>query len=69
MLSLRREQLSIKVFNEIKVSSHVLHHLLLKREFNSNQMLTRDKYPFTLPAIKTNRATGSLIVFGTKNRW
>ncbi len=69
MLSLRREQLSIKVVNEIKVSSHVLHHLLLKREFNSNQMLTRDKYPFTLPAIKTNRATGSLIVFGVKNRW
>ena len=67
MLSLRREQLSQKVFNEIKVDSHVLHHLLVKKEFHS--VLTRDKYPFKLPAIKTNRATGSLLVHGVKHRW
>ena len=44
-LSIRRERLSVKTFNEIKNSSHVLNHLLMQKQANESNVRTRDSYP------------------------
>ena len=47
LLSVRRENAVIKLFNEIKNPSHVLHYLLPMKP-SRNGSVTRDKYPFGL---------------------
>ena len=68
-LSIRRERLSVKTFNEIKNSSHVLNHLLMQKQANESNVRTRDSYPYVLPNFRTDRALRSLILCGVKKRW
>ena len=60
-LSIRRERLSIKTFNDIKSPSHVLNRLLVRKSVDERYVKTRDTYPYVLPFFKTERATRSLI--------
>ena len=62
LLSVRRENAVIKLFNEIKNPSHVLHYLLPMKP-SRNGSVTRDKYPFELKCGKTSRRTHSMIYY------
>ncbi len=48
-LSERREKQSLKVFNQLKVASHPLNNLLLRRDFNTDFQSKRDIYPYRNP--------------------
>ena len=62
LLSVRRENAVIKLFNEIKNPAHVLHYLLPIKPRRSGSV-TRDKYPFELKFGKTSRRAHSLIYY------
>jgi len=61
-LSDRRESAVIKIFNEIKNPTHVLHSLLPLRPVNPG-LSTRDQYPYMLKIGKTSRLSRSLIAY------
>ncbi len=52
----------VKLFNEIKNPSHVLHYLLPKKPIKSGS-ITRNKYPYELKLGKTTRRSHSLISY------
>ena len=70
LLSTRREKSVIKLFNEVKSTSHILNSLLPLRTFESDCMLTRDTYPFRMPAVRTEDHYGrSFIYYCIKKRF
>ena len=68
LLSIRREKAVIKLFNEIKKTNHVLNMLLPLRPTDNDYMLTRDTYPFRMPAVRTERPLRSFIYYCIKKR-
>ncbi len=69
LLSTRREKSVIKLFNEVKGTSHILNSLLPLRIFENDWMLTRDTYPFRIPAVRTERPLRSFIYYCIKKRF
>jgi hypothetical protein len=67
-LSARRETAVIKLFNEIKHETHVLHSLLPIKPTQSG-LTTRDNYPYRLPRARTERRSRSLINYCIKKKF
>ena len=67
-LSARRETAVIKLFNEIKNETHVLHSLLPVKPTQSG-LATRDNYPYRLPRARTERRSRSLINYCIKKKF
>ena len=67
-LSARRETAVIKLFNEIKHETHVLHSLLPVKPTQSG-LATRDNYPYRLPRARTERRSRSLINYCIKKKF
>ena len=66
-LSSKREKAVIKLFNEIKSDSHVLHHLLPFKSSLSRNVI-RTVYPFNIPIARTSRRMPSLISYCISKR-
>lgn len=66
-LSSRREKAVIKLFNEIKSDSHVLHHLL-PFKLSLSRTVIRNVYPFNIPIARTSRRMRSLISYCISKR-
>ncbi len=68
-LSDRRERLSITAFNQIKSDSNILHDLLVPNNTAHDVNLRRDKYPYMIPRLNTDRALRSFIFYAIRKRW
>ena len=66
-LSVRREASVISIFNDIKMESHVLHHLL-PAERSKVGSHTRNAYPYRQRIHRTNRCSHSLITYCIQKR-
>ena len=69
LLSIKRKKSVIKLFNDVKGTSHILHSLLPLRTFENDCMLTPDTYPFRMPAVRIERPLRSFIYYCIKKRF
>ena len=67
LLSVRREQAVMRLFDEIKNPNHILHKLLPLKPSRPGS-LTRDKYPYELKASRTARRHHSIISYCIRKR-
>lgn len=66
-LCTRRENITCKLFNEIKNHNHILHGLL---KFKRPTSFTfRNNYPYEMPICKTNRYASSFFPYCVKKRF
>ena len=68
-LSVRRERIVRETFNDIELPNHALHELLpvrLDHNFNFN---IRNRYPYLLPAARTNGYSNSFMPYCLRKRY
>ena len=67
-LAVRRENITMRLFNEMKADGHVLHNLLPKR-VQSSSVTVRNSYPYHIPITKATRYGRAFIPYCISKRY